>query len=222
VEIGMHIWLDALVTTADGATPGRVSRLLVHPASWKVLSIAVQRGGWLRREEVAVPLDEVKSTSAAGVQLRLDRAAFQRLPRVPAADWRRPPREWLTPLGWRSSRVFWPAGYDGPVYPGISAGQLRGWGTLRADGWATPRLGTSPTGGSPAARSGPTHAPAGDRAPELAANRIQVELERELRGESLLDVDPYDVLARPSECGFKTVFEWDDASDINPQPRPDV
>jgi len=63
---------------------------------------------------------------------------------------------------------------------------------------------------------------AGGHLPEAAADRLEIELVRQQKGESLLDVDPYDVLARPSECGFTTVYERDDASTINPQPRPDI
>jgi hypothetical protein len=55
---------------------------------------------------------------------------------------------------------------------------------------------------------------------EAAGDRLEVEQVREDHDESLLAVDPYDVLARPSESGFKTSFERDDASNINPQPRP--
>jgi hypothetical protein len=58
------------------------------------------------------------------------------------------------------------------------------------------------------------------RIPEVAVDRLEVERMREDHHDSLFDVDPYDVLARPSESGFKTPFERDDASNINPQPRP--
>jgi hypothetical protein len=52
-----------------------------------------------------------------------------------------------------------------------------------------------------------------------AIHMAPIEL-RQRRDEDLLDVDPYDVLARYSESGFKTMYEYDDASVINPQPRP--
>jgi hypothetical protein len=56
--------------------------------------------------------------------------------------------------------------------------------------------------------------------PEAAGDRLEIERLREEHHDSLYAVDPYDVLARPSESGFKTPFERDDASNINPQPRP--
>src|SRR5579885_1380347 len=122
----MHIWLDSAVTTSDGGTVGHVSRVLVHPASWKVLAIAVRQGSWLR-QEVAVPPDSVNSTSPQQLSLQVDRATLHRLPRVRPNEWQRPPKEWVTPLGWTPGRVYWPAGYDGPVYPEITTRQLRGW-----------------------------------------------------------------------------------------------
>ena len=216
----MHVWLDAPAITSDGGTAGRVSRLLVHPASWKVLAIAVRRGGWLRQEETAVPPLAVRLASPEGVWLRMTGDAFRRLPPVRSTEWQRPPRTWVVPLGWPPGRVFWPAGYDGPVYPEITAGQLRGWGTLRAAGWGISGGRDRSADGQSQTSARELQTPAAHHLPKPAADRIELELERERRGESLLDVDPYDVLARTSECGFNTAFERDDASVINPQPRP--
>jgi hypothetical protein len=213
----MHVWLDAPAISSDGVTVGHVSRLLVHPASWKVLAIAVRGGRFLRHVEMDVPLEMVRDASPQGVWLELDGLAFQGLPHVRQAAWRRPPRQWVTPLGWPAGRVFWPANYAGAVYPEITTAQLRGWGTLRAALSNTPRAFVRPA--EPPAPL-PTATTAFGHVPEQAAARLEIELARERRGESLVDVDPYDVLARPSECGFNTAFERDDASIINPQPGP--
>lgn len=218
----MHIWLDVPVVTTDGVTAGYACRLLVHPASWKVLAIAVRRGSWMSHE-VAVPLEAVKSASPKGLWLTLDRTAFHNLAGVRASEWQRPPKQWVTPLGWAPGRVYWPAGYDGPVYPEITKRQLLGWGTLRAACWTAPRT-TRSSDAQPEMRPLVQRLVVADGAhlPELVADRLELELERQRHGESLLDVDPYDVLARPSECGFTTAYERDDASVINPQPRPDT
>lgn len=216
----MHVWLDTPVVTSDGTGVGQVSKLVVHPASWKVLTVIVRRRQLFGGSEISVPLDLVQRASSTGVTLQIDRVAYQRLSRARSGERQRPAREWLTPLGWPPRRVYWPAGYQGPIYPVISARQLRGWGTLRATGWNS-GLSTAPAGLPNPAVVEETREPS-DRISRWAADRLEVEAAREQRRESLLDVDPYDVLARYSECGFTTAFERDDASVINPQPRPET
>jgi hypothetical protein len=215
----MHVWLGTSVIASDGAKVGHVSKVIVHPASWKVLGIVVQRAGFFNRREFTVNPEAVKHSSNACTALTIDRAAAQCLPAARATARQRPPRDWLTPLGWPPGGVYWPAGYDGAVYPELRASDIKRWGTLRSTGWSTSR-----TNGQPAcSRESTVAQPAaidGSHLPSQAGDRLEMEAARQARGESLIDVDPYDVLARTSECGFKTAFERDDASMINPQPRP--
>lgn len=216
----MHVWLDTPVVTSDGATVGRVSNLIVHPASWKVLTVVVTQGRLLIRRYVGLSLELVNDASRGGISLQIDRPAFSRLPNADPRGWQRAPRDWLTPLGWPPGRIYWPAGYQGAVYPELRASQLKRWGTLRAAGWVVgPRRELSTVVEEPAALP---ELEGSDRRhiPGLAAGRLEIEAAREQRGESLFDVDPYDVLGRTSECGFTTPFERDDASVINPQPYP--
>ncbi len=217
----MHVWLDTRVVTSDGASVGRVSKLVVHPASWKVLSVIVRRKHLFGGPEISVPADLVQLASSTGLILRIDRAAYRCLPAARSGERQRPRTGWLTPLGWPPGRVYWPAGYQGLIYPEITADQLRGWGTLRASGWNDEHASAMAVGRHEPPVAEPAHEKP-DRFEEHAADRLEIEVARERRGESLLDVDPYDVLARPSECGFKTSYERDDASVINPQPRPET
>ena len=97
----MQVWINANVVTGDGAAVGRVSKPLVHPASWRVLALAVRNGKSLGHRHAEVPADLMDRTSPKGVRLRMDNGAFPRLPAVDADKWRRPLRGWLTPLGWQ-------------------------------------------------------------------------------------------------------------------------
>ena len=274
----MHIWLGTPVITRDGAQVGHADKLIVHPASWKVLRVIVGRGPRFKHREVALDPSDVERASPAGTWLDIGRTAFDRLRSARTSDRQRPPREWATPLGWLPRRVYWPAGYRGPVHPEITASQLRVWGTLRTN---VDNKGHAPAAGpdvltqdgrkvgrcarlvlDPATDEIQRVTFEGDdvvwpRAPvelpgywvakhdrwtvnlvfdvktihELASlwavarpvaaagDRIQTEVERQRRGDSLYEVDPYDVLAQPSETGFTTPFERDEASVINPQPH---
>jgi hypothetical protein len=275
----VHIWLGTPVKTSDEVEVGRVDKLVVHPASWKILRVIVRRGSFLNRSEVDLRLNEIERASAASTWLRIDDSAFAQLPTARASERQRPPKDWLTPLGWAPDRVYWPAGYDGAVYPEITAGQLKGWGTLRtpiAADSAVPANGPDVLAqdGRKVGESAqvildasthelqcvlfrgdeglwprsPTELPASwvakhdrwsvslvfdldtiralvrDAIPvkglTAAGSRLQRELLRQQTGQSLFDVDPYDILARWSETGFETPIERDEASVINPQPRP--
>ena len=272
----MHVWPDTPVTTADGIRVGASAAVVIHPSSWKTLAVIIRRPGLWRRS-ICVPADVIDRSTPQGVWLAIKKAQFDQLDRSTAPPHQRPPRDWLTPLGWPGNRVYWPAGYQGPVYPQLRASELKHWGTVRAPALAD----QEPPPGAPVVVSqdgyqlgdharmhrdgadagylvfqsngalwpeGQVQIPAQwvgvrdaweaqlafDRdtirqltgqAPQptrdVVGGRIVEELAREQRGESSYDVDPYDVLARPSISGFKTAYERDDASVINPQPRPD-
>ena len=272
----MHVWPDSPVITADEVHVGTCRAVVIHPSSWKTLAVIVRRPRFGRRD-TCVPAAMVDRATPAGLWLKVTKGEFERVPKS-AAPYQRPPKDWLTPLDWPADRVYWPAGYDGPVYPQLRAGDMKHWGTVRtpvlsdesapADGPAVTsqdgykvgdRARILQDGSAPEQlvfQSNGVLWPAGqvqlpaywvsthdawnvslamdtetigrlihkDQASvddEAAGDRLEQELAREQRGESLMDVDPYDVLARPSMSGFKTTYERDDASDINPQPHPD-
>jgi uncharacterized protein YrrD len=120
----MELQLESPVVSADGVDLGKIHRIIFDPRSAEVKSIVLKKGVFFARD-VAIPIENVRASTAEHVELSLSGEEVDKVPDFIEADYTWPHESWVSPYGWANGGVMWPmayAGFDGyPGYAGIEA-----------------------------------------------------------------------------------------------------
>jgi sporulation protein YlmC with PRC-barrel domain len=104
------------VFTSDDRDIGTVDRLILDPDLGAVKAAVVRKGVLLHRD-VEVPIEVMSAGSAGGARIAYSSEEIERLPHFNEAGYTRPPADYMSPTGYPSSSVYWPAGYGMGVPP---------------------------------------------------------------------------------------------------------
>ncbi|HWE62454.1 MAG TPA: PRC-barrel domain-containing protein [Chloroflexota bacterium] len=104
IKLGMHVY------TSDDKDIGTVDRLILDPERGTVKA-AVVRKGLLLHDDVEVPAEMMVARSRGDARIAYTAAEVDRLPRFDEGSYISPPPDYLPPMGYPSTSIYWPVGY---------------------------------------------------------------------------------------------------------------
>jgi sporulation protein YlmC with PRC-barrel domain len=110
VGLGMHVY------TSDNRDLGTVDRLILDPERGSVKAAVVRKGALLHRD-VEVPIETMSASPSGDARIGYTLAEADQLPRFEEASYTMPPTDYVPPMGFPSTAVYWPIGYGTGVAP---------------------------------------------------------------------------------------------------------
>jgi sporulation protein YlmC with PRC-barrel domain len=110
LTLGMHVF------TSDDKDLGRVDRLILDPDRGTVKA-AVVRKGLLLHQDVEVPVEMITAGTNGEARISYSSEEVDQLPRFFEGSYVSPPSDYMSPMGYPSSGMYWPVGYGMGVAP---------------------------------------------------------------------------------------------------------